>query len=363
MSSPVRAVWYTRCPSPTASSVAIAWGFLREALEDSGVEAHSLRAATQRTERQAHFTQDHEALFRQGGIVPPLWAASRGVRTRLIGLSRVRRFQGVIALPGSGIELPADLRGRRLGLPLRTSEPVDFWRAQSWRGLLKALEIAGIDEADVAWVNLPTEAPYHVSKPEAAQASLWTAREASRLQAPEVRALLRGEVDAIYTYAPAGLPLIELLDATVVLSLPPEGAGSSGIGSLSALTVSERLLDQRPYVVTRYVGALLAAADWAASNPAATLRVMAAEEGVAEEWAVESFGPELAGSLAPDLSPSLVHALQEEADFLAERGFLAAPVDIALWQDGGPLQRARAARSPRFTHHLSYDPTTQRTLA
>jgi ABC-type nitrate/sulfonate/bicarbonate transport system substrate-binding protein len=350
MTGRIEVLWYTRCPSPTASSIAVSGGFLQNAFAGTGIEVRSLRVAAERSARQSHFTQGHPALFRQGGIVPPLWAASRGTPTRLIGLSEVPRFQGIIALPDSGITDPLDLKGRRLGLPRRTAEPVDFWRAHTWRGLLKGLTVAGLNEDDVRWIDLPTAAPFHVSDQPSPDASLWTAREASRLQAPEVGALVRGEVDAIYTYSPAGLPLIELLDARVVVSLPMSGHTAAGIGTLAALTVSQGLIDDSPDLVARYVRALLEAARWAVDHRGDALRVFAAEEGVAEEWAIAAFGSQATFDLTPRLSPHLLSALQVEADFLLERGFLERRVDVADWSDAGPLRLANEQLATHVDH-------------
>ena len=341
MTTPIDTIWYSRCPSPTASSIAITGGWLQREFHGTGVDVRSLRAAEDRSVRRTHFTHPHDALFRQGGIVTPLWAAANGTATRLIGLSEIPRFQGVISLPGSGINSPADLRGRRLALPRRTTEPIDFWRAQSWRGLLNVLSIAGIGEDEVTWVDLPTDAPYHIAKPQSLDGSLWTVREASRLQTPEVLALVRGEVDAIYTYAPTGLELIDLLGAYVVASLPNIGPWVAGIGTIAALTVSQRLLDERGELVTRYVSALLEAAEWAQTHQADALRVFAAEEGVPEEWAAASYGASKALDLRPDLSPHRVASLQVEADFLFERGLVSRRVDVEEWCDETPLRLAR----------------------
>jgi ABC-type nitrate/sulfonate/bicarbonate transport system substrate-binding protein len=300
----------------------------------------SLGSSHDQSLRQNHFTQLHEALFRQGGVVPPLWAAASGTPTRLIGVTEVPRFHGLVALPTSGLGA-GGLVGRRIGLPRHTSEPVDFWRAHTWRGIVAALDVVGLDERDVTLVDLPTEAPYHLGRSSARDASLWTALEASRLQGPEVLALARGVVDAIYTYAPTGLPLIELLGADVVVSLPRSGPGSSGIGGLNVLTVSQQLLDDDLDLVVRYVGALLDAASWASKHWTQALRVFATEEGVATEWAASSFGEATSLDLVPRLEPTLLEALQIEADFLSGRGLIKGPVDVAAWADDRPLKQAR----------------------
>ena len=333
-------LWYSRCPGPTASGIAITGGWLDREFIDTPIEVSSLRSIPDRAHRATHFTHDHQALFRQGGIVPPIWARSEGTPIRLLGISEVPRFQGLVALPGSGITEPADLAGKRIGLPRRTAEPVDFWRAQSLRGILSALDSFGLTSESVSVVDLPTAASYHTPTKESTSGNLWTAREASRLQTTEVLALVRGEVDVIYTSAPAGLPLIELLDARIVVDLRTTVNGSSGIGTLAALTVSEPLLQEQPEYVIRYVTALLRAAEWASENVSAAIGVFAAEEGVAEEWAEIGFETNIAKSLKPDLSARLLAGLQQEADFLLAQGFIHAEVDVESWAAPDVLQAA-----------------------
>jgi ABC-type nitrate/sulfonate/bicarbonate transport system substrate-binding protein len=341
--TPGRAVFYTRCPVPTASSIAIAEGWLDREYAGSGVAVHSLRAQDDRSVRRSHFTHDQHNLFRQGGIVPPLWAYSRGAGLRLLGISNVPRFQGIIVLAGSDIAEPSDLRCRRLGVPRRTAEPVDFWRAHTLRSLLAGLDIAGLSESDVALVDLPTSDPFHTVTSSSPTGSLWTAREAARLQSPEVLALLDGRVDAIYTYAPTGLPLIELLDARVVVDLRDAAGGSPGVGTLTVLTVSDQLLATNADDVVRYVVATLRAAVWAAAHPRETTRIFAAEEGVAEEWAQIAFGSDLHRQLEPTLTEVLLGRLQQEADFLHDREFLATKVDVRAWAAPEVLAAARRA--------------------
>jgi len=338
-----RTIWYTRCPTPCASGIAIAGGWLDREFAGTGFEVKSLRASATRAERQTHFTHDHRALFRQGGVVPPLWAASVGTPVRLIGINAIPRFEGIISLErgseDSGNDRLRGLTGIRIALPRRTGdEPVDFWRATVLHGVKRALAACGSDAGDVQLVDLPVAYAYHTPTSSSTTGSLWTAREAARLQRAEVAALVRGEVDAIYVYGPGGLYLTELLGATVVVDTSATPA--VGAERLALLTVTSDLLEERTDVVVSYLSVLLRAADWAASNRSEAVRTLAEEEGVAEYWAHAAYSPQLLDSLRPELSPPLLEGVQGIADFLLHEGFLASAVDVDAWADPRPLELA-----------------------
>ncbi len=131
-------VWYTRCPVPTAFSLAVEQGWIDDAVAGEGLVARSLSASPDPAIRQAHFDQNLSAFFRHGGNIPPIVARSRGVDVRLIGLSWAQIPQQLLTLPGSGIGSAEDLRGRRLSLPRRVHSSVDFVRATALRGYEKA---------------------------------------------------------------------------------------------------------------------------------------------------------------------------------------------------------------------------------
>jgi ABC-type nitrate/sulfonate/bicarbonate transport system substrate-binding protein len=334
-------VWFTRCPVPTASGIAIDGGWLEREFEGDAVEIQSLRSSNDADHRRSHFTHDSQSLFRQGGVVPPLWAVSNGTPLSLLGISSVRRFHGIVALENGPIRSVGDLRGSRLAIPRRTKEPVDFWRAHVLRGVTLALHEVGVGEDEVTLVDLPTAEPFHTSTQSSSTGSLWTAREAARLQTPEVAALLRSEVDAIYTYAPTGLPLIDLLHARVIVDLDTSRGGGSGIDTLTVLTASNSLIETDFDLAVRYLTALLRAAAWSAEHPDQAFRVFASEEGVAEEWARAGFDSVLPTQLDPNLDAASLVRLQNEASFLFERGFLPRQVDVNSWARPDILHEAR----------------------
>jgi hypothetical protein len=74
-----------------------------------------------------------------------------------LGCRGWNKFPALITLPNSGIEKPADLRGRRIGLPRRVNDQIDFWRATSLRGILSTLELA------IVAVKIPAESEQGVA--------------------------------------------------------------------------------------------------------------------------------------------------------------------------------------------------------
>ena len=351
MSVTTRAVtelWYTRCPVPTASSLAIAQGWLDDEFAPDGITVASLRAVTNDTVRESHFDHTQPDSFRQGGNIPPIWTRSRGSDVRLIGLSWAHQYQAIVALPGSGIDGPTGLRGRRIGIASRLNDQIDFWRATSLRGFDSTLRHVGLTLDDVTVVDLPVEEQYLRPGFDAAETashsgSLFGAWSNRRLQRAELLALIRGEVDAIYIAGGRGPDLDAIVGVEVVFDIAGADDDALKINNITpaALTVSGALLDDRPDLVARYVAATLRAARWARENAVETRRIIAHEVGIAEDFVLPGYPGEIHANLEPSLDPKLVAAIESQRDFLLEHGFIESTFDVHEWIDEGPLRAAR----------------------
>jgi len=346
--SGVHSLWYTRCPVPTASSVAITGGWLAREFAADHIAVRSLGESEDAALRLAHYTHAHPALFREGGVVPPLWASSVSGANRLLALAPVSQYQGFWAMRDSAVARSGSLRGARIALPIRPGQPIDFARAVSWHGIEQALSAAGVAADSVRLVDVPMDEAFLSDSVGPAGASLYTARENVRLYTAEALALVRGQVDAMYAAGPHALATAALLDAVPVAgprsgTILAHGAGSAR--HLRILTVSTQLARERPDLVSRYVLALLRAANWAAVHRQEAWRTVAAEVGAAEEWARTAYPASLIDDLRLRVSKPLLDALQARADFLAQRAFVPARVDVRSWLDPDPLLRAEAARA------------------
>ncbi|MFD5874768.1 ABC transporter substrate-binding protein [Streptomyces sp. NPDC060322] len=317
-------LWFTRCPVPTATGIAADRHWLSEEFADDGITVRSLQDAAPDADRASHYTHALPGLFREGGNVPALWARSRGEATRLIGLTWIEERQAVLVAPGSGIRGAHALRGLRLAVPSH-SLAIDFWRAMALRGFEGALASAGLTLDDAVPVDVPADA--HDGQ--------WAA---------EIAALRRGDVDAVYVKGAVAVEAARRAGAEVAVELDelPDRRFRVNNGTPRPITVHQRLLDDHPDLVDRFLAVLLRAADWAAGHPADVDRILGAETGAGADGVAGAYRPGTHLTLHPDLSAERLALLAEQEAGLRAHGFLPEPVDIAAWADPEPLNRATA---------------------
>jgi ABC-type nitrate/sulfonate/bicarbonate transport system substrate-binding protein len=339
----VSELWYTRCPVPTASSIAISQNWLDEEFASDAIAVASLRASADSAVRESHFNHTQADSFRQGGNIPPIWTRSRGSDVRLIGLSWAEQYQAIVALPDSGIAGPEDLRGRRLGLTRRVNDQIDFFHATALRGYDATLRHAGLSLDDVTLVDIPVQERYlATSGGEAHSGSLFGASTNRRLQAAEIVALIRGEIDALYVAGGRGPDLEAFLGVKRVFDIQGQDDPELKINNITpaTLTVSGTLLDDRPDLVARYVASTLRAARWAGENAAETRRIIAHEVGIAEDFVLPGYPGEIHARLEPTLDEPLVAAIESQVAFLLAHGYIESSFDVREWIDEGPLAAA-----------------------
>jgi ABC-type nitrate/sulfonate/bicarbonate transport system substrate-binding protein len=358
----IEQIWYTRCPVPTASGVAIQAGFLEEEFARDGIAVTSLAqagffeeefardgiavtslAASDNIEvRQSHFDHRQPNSFRQGGHTPPMWARARGRKTKLIGMSWIEEYQAIITLPGSGIRTVRDLRGRRFGIQQKLGDQIDFWYGRSLRGLTSALGTEALTVADVDLVRLPVNDSVIGLDPPSRTGLLDSGARRARFQQREVFALIRGEVDAIYVNSSPGAHLRAFLGAHEVLEFGRHPDRYLRINNAvpTVLTVDEGLLLERPDLVDRYVAQVLRAARWAKTHPGEVRRMAAIDVGAPEEWIDIAYGPEMHAGMDLYFDDWTLEALGLQKAFLLEHGLLPEDFSIDGWMDAGPLSRA-----------------------
>lgn len=331
-------IWYTRCAVPTASGIAIQQGWLKEAFEFEGIQVCSIRHSKDPTIREAHYTHALDNSFRQGGNAPALFARSEGKDTLLLGLHWIPQYQAILALPESGITTVQQLKGRRLALPRRVNDPIDFWRATTLQGYENALRLFGMDLSDVELIDLPIDMRY-VDEDVEITDTLTPASRSIKFQTREMTALLKEEVDAMFGYSVWGAAVRGQIGAVEVFTFDGVPfAQQVNNGAPETLTVSGRLLREYPELVERYVMYLVRAVDWARQNKDAARRAIAIETGSAEYWLDKGCGADVTDRLNFSLDQSLLNALDARKKFLLDHGFLKKDFKLIDWCDPRPLE-------------------------
>lgn len=324
-------LWFTRCPVPTATGIAADRGWLAAEFAGDGIAVRSLQDVSRDLAADHHYAHTLPALFREGGNVPALWARAQGEPTRLIGLTWIEERQAILVRADSGITGPADLRGARLAIPVHDIA-IDFWRAMALHGFAGALRTAGLGLDAARLVEVPGSAR-----------GQWEA---------ELAALARGHVDAVYVKGAVAVEAGARSGAVVAIDLDaqPDRRTRVNNGTPRPITVHQRLLDEHPDIVDRFLAVLLAAAQWARGNADDVARILGAETGAGEAAVAQAYRGVGHTSLGVDLSDERLELLELQERFLHAQGFLAQRVDVRRWTDPEPLRRARAltARRPPY---------------
>ncbi|UGQ12099.1 ABC transporter substrate-binding protein [Yinghuangia sp. ASG 101] len=331
-------VWYTRCPVPTASGLALHRGTLAEEFASRGLDFGVLQDGPPELARH-HFDHRLVGLFREGGNVPALAALSEGAPNRLIGLTWIDEWQSILVRPDSGIRGAGDLKGVRAALPAwADSRAGSFPRAMALHGFAGALATAGLGLADVRFVEVgaggqPGAAPER--RPARADGfGAW----------PGLAELASGEVDAVYVKGAKSAEDAAALGAVVAVDLDAGADRRFRVnnGTPRPITVHEQLLAEHEDLVVAFLARTLRAADWAAGHPDEVRAILAHETRSGSEGVDRAYRPGFHLGLHPDLSAERLELLRVQKDFLLVHGFLAADIDLDAWTADEPLAKARA---------------------
>lgn len=331
-------LWYTRCPAPTPLSIAYQLGWVEQCFREAGVGVRSIRDSRDPAVRESHFTHALDFSFRQGGNIPPIWARSGGRETRVVGITTTDEFQAIVALPGSGIAGGADLRGRRVGVPRKPGERIDFQRATALKGIVSALSLEGLTHRDVELVYLDSPESNLAEVGQAAFLGL----KRRYPYGNELLSLAAGRIDAFFVKGAEGLVLANQIGAVVVseFGFHPDPRIRVNNGTPRPLTVDAAFLDQRPDLVAELVATVGRVAAWAEAHPDDAVRLIANEIGVGEDAVRAANGAEVHRHLRLMIEKDQLVAFDHFQRFLLEWGFIPADFDVAGWIDRGPLEAA-----------------------
>ncbi|MDB5712940.1 MAG: hypothetical protein JWO15_337 [Sphingomonadales bacterium] len=322
-------IWYTRCPVPTTSGIAQHYGWLDAEFAPDGITLKSIRASEDKAVRVSHYDHSQPNSFREGGNVPPIWTRGLGRNTVVVGITWVDEEQLILVRADSDIKTLGQLAGKRLGLPLHDSEIVDIGRSQDLRGLLTALQIAGLSRDDVTFVDL-----------QGGDFDLRENLDGSRAHLG-AQALLAGAADAIYAKGAVGATLVEKHGFRSILDINAQTDPLVRVnaGTPRPITVDATLARDHPELVARYLAVLQQTAAWAKIHPDEVVAAIASETSAAETAVRRGFGPELHEHFEVALSPLYLQGLRQQKDFLVAEGFVT-DFDFDAWINPEPLRLA-----------------------
>jgi ABC-type nitrate/sulfonate/bicarbonate transport system substrate-binding protein len=324
-------LWFTRCPVPTATGIAADQGWFDEEFGSDGISVRSLQDAASQGFNEHHFEHGISSLIREGGNVPAIWTRARGQATRLIGLTWIEESQAILVRADDDLSDPAQLAGRRLAIPQRLGISIDFWRAMALHGFAGALSIAGRSLRDAELIDVTSDG--------SDRGAVGGVR-----YSPELDALARGEVDAVYVKGAPGVDAATEAGARVAIDLDsyPDRRVRVNNGTPRPITVHQDLLDSHSDRVVRFLAVLLRAADWASEHPEDVARILSSETWAGADGVQGAYRGDFHRTIHPSLSEDRLELLTQQKDFLWQQGFLASDFEIGQWVESAPLEAARA---------------------
>ncbi|MBT9516003.1 MAG: ABC transporter substrate-binding protein [Methyloversatilis discipulorum] len=321
-------LWYTRCPVPTPLGLAARQGWLDDEFRADGLTLRTLQDTVDPELRESHYDHRLPHSFRQGGNVPAIWARSRGSDTRVIGLNWVNEAQLILVRPDSGLRTPADLAGKRIGVPVHGNS-IDHQRASALRGITVALSVGGLKPEHATLLDLTV--------PARPLTTGWNTGGGG--YATEFEALETGKVDAIFVKGARGLQAAVERGAHILYDLRshPDLRVRANNGAPRPITVDAALIDARPDLVVRFLRRIVDIGEWAKAHPAETVAYIARESGSTDDWVREAYGADIHLHQGTDLDPAWIEALDGYKNFLLEWGFIPADFDVQAWIDPAPL--------------------------
>ncbi len=333
---------YTICPVLTAANVAVELGWLDEEFQRAGGKAVYLRSLENNAGWIPHYTHGRPNLFRDGGAIPTIKARADLTKTKLIGLTWGQQGGQILVKAGSGIRRVVDLKGRRIGLfQSQNNEKIDFARGTAHRGVLLALELAGLSANDVEIVNAPdADAPRFriANKP----SELWTQNREERKNVDhqvDLLALAQGRVDAIYSQPGRSHELVKTGEYTVIedLSRYPDWTLQVANGPYT-IAVNSDFAEKHPEIVVAYLRASIRAGRWINQHRSAAAEIFTRVTFTRDPQLIER---QLAGfDLVPNLSAKNLAAIDIQKKFLLEHGYIQNDFDVRDWADPSYLEKA-----------------------
>jgi ABC-type nitrate/sulfonate/bicarbonate transport system substrate-binding protein len=332
-------IWFTRCPVPTATGLAYKLGWLENEFKPDGIALGTLQEVGGDLARH-HYDHQLATLIREGGNLFAIPAKAQGAPTRLIGLTWIEEGQSILVRPDSDIRSPADLKGKRLALPVFRAADIaenkrgrSIARGMSLAGYKGALASVGLTLDDVRLVEVGGDVLSGAGgSVRESQGRLWDGLEP----------LINGEVDAVYVKGAAAAEAARKLGAVVGIDLDklPELRFRVNNGTPRPITVHEDFLENHFDLLVRFLYQTLRAAEWAKTHLTEVHEILQGETRSGSEGVKAAYRDGFHLWLAPDLSRERVELFRQQKDFQLIHGLLDRDFDYDAWLEFRPLEEA-----------------------
>jgi ABC-type nitrate/sulfonate/bicarbonate transport system substrate-binding protein len=332
-------IWFTRCPVPTATGLAYRLGWLEKAFSPAGIAVRTLQENPGPLQ-QHHYDHRLPTLVREGGNILAIAARAQDEPTKLVGLTWIEERQAILVRPDSGITSPADLKGKRLGLPTWIDHEIashargsSIARGMSLHGYKGALASAGLTLDDVELVEVESR-----RRPQAGDRE----GDTQLRQLWALQDLADGTVDALYVKGASAVDGAKAAGVVVGIDLDtlPEKRFRVNNGTPRPITVHQSLIDDHFDHLVTFLEQTLRTANWARDNLDEVLGVLEGETRGSRTAVEEAYGNGFHNALHPDLSDERLALFDQQKRFLWIHGFLERDFDLADWVDQRPLAAA-----------------------
>lgn len=341
--STLTSAYYTICPVFVASNIAVELGWLDEEFRRVGASAVYLRSLPENGGWLPHYRHSLPNLFRDGGAIPTIHARADLTRTHLVASTFSQSGGVIIARADAGIHSVADLKGHRIGLSRSLNkDKIDFTRVTAQRGILLALQLAGLSEKDVSIIDFDDPDTPHFT-PAQRPAEFWQQHTSTPQTAgADLQALRDGKVEAVYGHETRAAQLIASGEYTVIEDLSRHPDWTLRVANAPYTTaVNAEFAEAHPEVVVAFLRAAIRAGRWinthrnAAAEIFARVTVHRDPALIAQLIAAYDF--------VPTLSAQNIAGLEIQKKFLLEHGYIENDFAIRDWARPDYLQQALAS--------------------
>jgi 2'-hydroxybiphenyl-2-sulfinate desulfinase len=297
--------------------------FLKDAFAGSGVTPVLLQSLP--PERwSVHYTHLDDALFREGGNIPAIWAHAEGAKTVLLGTVFLPTKRYILAAVDSGIDGAEDLRGKRLAIPVHSRAHIDFYKYGALRGFETALAARGVSPHEVHFIEIEDAL------------DAWTV---------DLSVIGDKLADAVFVRFVKAQRMLASGKYKIVceLTVNPDSVWPINNEYPEVLTVSKSLAHDAPEIVIKYLKQTIRAAQWAKTHLSEVIDLFARQLKGSPGEVITSLPPNFHKKLEPGFSVKGLRALESQKRFLFDKGVITRDFDIESWADTNFLAAALRA--------------------